>query len=162
MRYLILPALLLAASASAAPLPGKLHKPDPASRPAAPQYRVSFVLKAGGLEYASSFVLQDGAQANYIDGGEVSQEFDSGRGKSIEFKKRGVIVNCVAVENPNDKSRVHAECQFEISGPVKSATRAADIATFQFQTAFEVEKGRTLFVVDGPEKRIEVTIVEIK
>jgi hypothetical protein len=162
MRYLILPVLLLASAASAAPLPGKLHKPDPASRPAAPQYRVSFAMKAGGLEYASSFVLQDGAQANYIDGGEISQEIDSGRMRSIEFKKRGVIVNCVAVENPNDKSRVHAECQFEISGPVKSATRASDLASFQFQTSFEVEKGKPLFVVDGPEKRVEVTITEIK
>jgi hypothetical protein len=163
MRYLILPALaLLAVSASAAPLPGKLHQLDLSSRPSAPQFRVAFTLKVGQLEYSSSFVLQDASQANYIDGGEVSREFDSGHGKTIEFKKRGVIVNCVAVENPNEKSRVRAECQFEISGPVKSATRAADIGTFQFQTAFEAEKGKPLLLVDGPEKRVEVTITEIK
>ena len=162
MRYLALPFLLLAAAASAGPLPGKLHIPDVSSRPSAAMFRVAFTLKVGGLEYASSFVVQDGSQANYIDGGEVSQEFDSGHGKTIDFKKRGVIVNCVPVENPNAKERVRAECQFEISGPVKSATAAADVATLQLQTAFEVEKGKPLLVVDGPGKRIEVTITEIK
>jgi hypothetical protein len=163
MKHLALPALLLlASSASAAPLTGRIHKPDPSARPTAAQFRIAFVMKAGGLEYSSSFVVQDGSQANYIDAGEVSWESDSGRGKTIEFKKRGVIVNCVAVENPNERSRVRAECQFEITGPVKSATRAQDVASLQFQTAFEVEKGKSLLVVDGPEKRVEVTITEIK
>jgi hypothetical protein len=163
VRKLLLAALVpLAVSASAQSLPAKLRSNDLSTRPFAAQFRVAFTLKIGGLDYASSFVLQDGSQANYIDGGEVSYVFKGEKGESIEFKKRGVIVNCVAVENPNAKSRVRAECQFEISGPVKSATRAADVATFQLQTSFEAEKGKPLLVVDGPDKRVEVTITEIK
>ncbi len=152
--------MLLAVSAAAQPAKRKLNAPSP--RAGAPQFRVAFVMKIGTLDYASSFVLEDASQANYTDGGEVSYAFKDGARETIEFKKRATIVNCVVVENPNERSRVRAECQFELSGPVKSATRAADIATFQLQTAFEAEKGKPLLLVDGPEKRIEITITELK
>lgn len=164
MRTALLTALaVLAVTAQAEPAPAKAKGNDSFTRPSLAQYRLSFKLAVSGLKYESSFVMIDGEQTNYVDGGEDAHESAPGT-KIVDYKKVGTIVNCLAVDNPNFKNRVRAQCQFEISGPVKSKSGAPalDQATFQLTSSFEAEKGKPLALVEGPGKLIEVTISDLK
>lgn len=126
-------------------------------------YRISFKMKDHDLEASGNFVVQNGAQANYVSGGETPSVVSSKNGeKGVEFKKHSAIVNCLPVENPNN-GRIRAECQFELSGPLAPATelKVHPAKTFQLQTSFEVQKGHTLVLTDEPDRRVEVRIDEV-
>ena len=122
-------------------------------------FKISFKIRNGELEDSGSIVVLAGSQSNFISAGEKAFEAGAGAARGVEFKKHGAIVNCVAVAKPAT-TIVHAECQFELSGPLAPTgeLKARSIASLQFQTSFEVERGRTLVLVDGPSRLIEVKI----
>ncbi len=162
MNISILAALLCFCTPSfAAPLPSLPAKSlgVKAGADDSVNFKISFKIKDGELEAAGSFVVMSGSQSNYVAGGEKVFEIDSAARKSVEFKKHGTIVNCVAVSKPGG-TIVRAECQFEISGPLAPVgdLKARPISTFQFQTAFEVERGHTLVLIDEPARRLEIKI----
>jgi hypothetical protein len=145
----------------AAPLPPLPAKPLSvrANAEASLNFKISFKIKDGEIEDTGSFVVMGEAQSNYVAGGEKVFEIDAAGHKSFEFKKHATIVNCIAVAKPSS-TIVRAECQFEISGPLAPVgeLKARPISTFQFQTAFEAERGHTLILVDGPSRHIEIKI----
>jgi len=156
-------ALACAALGAPAPLPA-LKAPGKLS---GGHFKVSFSIRNKALEKAGNFVVQEGSQASYIDGGEVAWPVRGAQGVAVEYKKVSTLVNCVVVEDPNFKARARAECQFELSGPVPSETgpkelAVADAKTFQLQTAFEADLGKPLVLVDEPDKRLTVTLEELK
>jgi hypothetical protein len=162
MNLSILAALLCFCTPSfAAPLPPLPAKSlgVKANAEASLNFKISFKIKDGEIEDAGSFVVMSEAQSNYVAGGEKVFEIDAAGRKSFEFKKHATIVNCIAVAKPSS-TIVRAECQFEISGPLAPVgeLKARPISTFQYQTAFEVERGHTLVLVDGSSRHIEIKI----
>ncbi len=148
------------AGAAGAPRPAAPKAP-PSSRPT--NFRISFVLRLQDMQSAGNFVVQDGAQANYTRGGDAPFEVKTEKGTGLEFKKYGTIVNCLPVSAPGGKS-VAADCQFELSGPGRPETtfQVKPPMTFQLQTSFVAEIGKTTVLVDEPDRRLEVRIDEAK
>jgi hypothetical protein len=148
---LLLAVVLLAAPAAAAPLP--------APKEASANLVFSFKLKNGLREAAGRFLVGNGNQSNYVAGGEVAKTIQAAQGKGVEYKKVGVIVNCLPTLHP-DGRHARVECQFEISGPGRKNPDldAWDIDTFQYQAGFMAELGKPLVLVDEPERRVELTI----
>lgn len=169
---MILAALLLALPAAAdksgpKPLPhirGELANPKSLERNAAPNFKVSFKLRDREIEHEGSFVVQGGAQGNYVEGGEEAVDVTTSQGKGLEFHKKATVVNCVVVADPNRKRRARAECQFELSGRAKSKTseKERDAVTLQLQTSFEAEYGKPVVLADGPERRVEAVVEELE
>lgn len=126
--------------------------------------RISFKLRFKDLHAEGNFVTESGTQANYVQGGEVPWETSSPQGKGIEFKKYGVIVNVLPFIKPDAEDVVDAQMQIELSGPVasKNSLNVPEIATFQLQNEFSTSLGKTVVLVDEPDRRIEVTIAEAK
>lgn len=123
-------------------------------------FRISFTIRAGEVSSSGNFVVKNGNQVNYVRGGDTPIEVKNSRGdKGVEFKKHGTIVNCLPTADPNG-TLVHAECQFELSGPGKPETslQVHPVATFQIQSSFVARKGQPLVLVDEPDRRIEVKI----
>lgn len=151
MKNAIIALVLLALPAGAAPLR--------APKDSSVNFTVSFKLKNGLREAAGRFLVGNGNQANYVSGGEVTKTIQTVQGKGVEYKKVGVIVNCL----PNlhaDGRHATVECQFEISGPGRKNPDldAWDVDTFQYQAGFSAELDRPLVLVDEPERRVEVTL----
>ena len=121
--------------------------------------KFSFKLKFKQMENVGNFVVQSGTQANYVLGGEIPVEVEHAQGKGIEFKRHGTIVNVLPVVRP-DSDKVDIQLQCELSGPLPPETslRVNPIATFQYQTAFVATLGKTLVLIDEPDRRVEVTI----
>lgn len=135
-----------------------LRAPDGLSRSHV-NLRVSFTLRERGLESSGSFLVESGTQANFVLGSDEPWETESPQGKGIEFKKHGAIVN-VLPSISQEKDRVDAQWQSELSGPLapKTSLKVPTLATFQFQTEFSARLGRSVVLVDGPGRRIEVKI----
>ena len=130
-------------------------------------YKISFQIKADGLESAGNFVAHDGSQANYVVGKTTPAESGGAGGpaeseKGVELKKYGTIVNCLPASDPSS-DRVSVQCQFELSGPLPAASppRSQAAVNFQFQGEFVVERGRSIVLVDEPNRRIELAIEEL-
>ena len=121
--------------------------------------KISFKLKFKRLESSGNFTVQSGTQANYVIGGDDPVEISNAQGKGVEFKKHGTIVNILPIVQP-DSDRVDAQWQSEISGPLAPETslKVNPIATFQIQTEFTVTLGKTIVLVDEPDRRVEVKI----
>lgn len=127
-------------------------------------FRISFRIKLDELESAGNFVVQDGSQGNYVTGGDAPIEVQNSRGdKGLEFKKHATIVNCLPASFP-EGGRVLAQCQFELSGPGRPATsfQARPPSTFQLQTSFVAALGRSLLLVDEPNRRVEIKIEPLR
>lgn len=166
MKTLLAAALVL--SACLAPSSAK----EPGARPAtqrqvwakeaAPRnLRISFKIKEQDLERSGNFTVADGAQSNYIAGGETPFEVDAAKGKAVEYKKTAVIVNCLPKALSGDLFAV--TCQFELSGPGQptGTLQARPVQTLQFQSEFTLRKGRPLLLIDEPARRIEISIEEL-
>lgn len=154
--------LLSAAPAGAAGSPRPTApKAPPSARPA--NLRVSFAIRLQDLQSSGNFAVQDGSQANYVRGGETPFEVKTEKGTGLEFKKYGTIVNCLPASVPGGNT-VAASCQFELSGPGRPETtfQVKPPMTFQLQTTFVAEKGKTLVLVDEPDRRLEVKLEEVK
>ncbi len=151
-------ALLSAAPAGAAPTPRPPSAKAAASGPLA-NLRISFVMRLKDLQSAGNFTVRDGAQANFVRGGEAPFEVKTEKGTGLEFKKYGTIVNCLAASAPGAKT-VLADCQFELSGPGRAETtfQVKPPMTFQLQTSFVAEKGKTVVLIDDADQRLEVKI----
>lgn len=147
----LLPLLLLALPADAA----TLRPPKDVSA----NIVVAFKLKNALREASGRFVIGSGSQANYVVGGELTKAVQTSQGKGLEYKKHGVIVNCLPILSPDGK-RVSAELQVEISGPGRKNPDldAWDLDTFQYQTSFTAEPGKPLVLVDEPDRRVEITV----
>ncbi|MCX5787523.1 MAG: hypothetical protein NTX64_03280 [Elusimicrobia bacterium] len=121
--------------------------------------KVSFKLKFKRLESSGNFTVQSGTQANYVIGGDDPVEVITKQGTGIEFKKYGTIVNILpAVVFDSDK--VDAQLQAELSGPQAPETslKVNPISTFQIQTEFTITLGKTIVLVDEPDRRVEIKI----
>jgi hypothetical protein len=118
--------------------------------------RLSFKLRYKNLESSGNFIVQNGTQANYVLGGEQPFEIANAQGKGIEFKKHGAVVNVLPVIDPN-ADKVDVQWQSEISGPLEPETslKVNPVASFQVQTEFIVPIGKTIVLVDEPDRRIE-------
>jgi hypothetical protein len=151
MKNAIITVMLLAAPAGAA----TLHAPKGDSA----NLVVAFKMKNAQREASGRFVAGNSTQANYVVGGEATKTIQSVQGKGVEYKKHGVIVNCLPVLT-GDGRRVRAEIQLEISGPGRKNPDldAWDVDTFQYQASFTAELGKTVVLVDEPDRRIEVTL----
>ncbi|MCX5795377.1 MAG: hypothetical protein NTY77_07790 [Elusimicrobia bacterium] len=130
---------------------------EPKRWSACPDY--AFTLKNGLREASGRFLVGDGNQSNYVAGGEVTKTIKTSQGKGAEYKKYGVIVNCLPTLNP-DGQHVRVECQFEISGPGRKNPdlEAWDLDTFQYQAGFVAELGKPLALVDETDRRVQVTV----
>ena len=164
MNHRILTLAFCLAALSAAP--GSAQEPAKGPRAVRPlkaggsgteNFKISFKIRASGLESAGNFMVRDGAQSNYVRGGETPYEFDGGRGKSVEYKKHGTIVNCLPASHGD---AVSLTCQFELSGALAptGSLGARPIETFQLQSDFTIRRGETLALVDEPDRGIEITL----
>ena len=151
MKNAILAVALLAAPAAAAPLS--------APKEASANIVITFKLKSALREASGRFVVGNEQQANYVTGGELAKTVQNKQGKGLEYKKHGVIINCLPILEA-DRKRVRAECQFEISGPGRKSPDfdAWDLDTFQYQAGFTAELGKPLVLVDEPDRHVEVTL----
>lgn len=143
--------ILISAPAAAAPLS--------APKEASANIFIDFKIKSTLREAAGRFLVGNEQQANYVSGGELAKAVQVSKGKGLEYKKHGVIVNCLPVLEKDGK-RVRTECQFEISGPGRKNADldAWDLDTFQYQAGFTAELGKPIVLVDGPDRRVEVTL----
>jgi hypothetical protein len=147
MKNALIALVLLAVPAGAAP------------KEASANIAVVFKIKNTLREAAGRFVVGNGSQANYVNGGELAKAVQTSQGKGLEYKKHGVIVNCLPILSA-DGRRANMECQFEISGPGNKNPDldAWDLVTFQYQSSFTAELGKTLVLVDEPDRRVEITV----
>lgn len=118
--------------------------------------RVAVTALYRGLSERADFLVRNGSQANYVEGGETAFSVANGSGKSVEYKKHGFIVNVLPLVDPNDPSRVSLQFQLELSGPVK-ADPAPDMATWQLQDEVVLTKGKRFEVSHGAG-RVDVTV----
>jgi len=123
-------------------------------------FRISFKISANGLEASGSFVVRDRSQSNYVSGGETPYATGDETRRAVDFKKHGVIVNCIPYSAGD---AVSMTCQFELSGalPAEGPLGTRSVESVQFQSEFTMRRGETLVLVDGPEKRIEVSLDEV-
>lgn len=158
-RILTLTFCLAALSAAPGSAQGPLKdlRPPKNAGSGTENFKISFKIRSRGLESAGNFVARDGAQSNYVRGGETPYEFDGGRGKTVEYKKHGTIVNCLPASQGD---AVSLTCQFELSGVLAptGTLGARPLETFQFQSDFTIRRGETLALVDEPDRGIEVTL----
>lgn len=96
-------------------------------------------------------IVQSGAQANFVVGGEQPYPTANGNGTvTTDFKKYGVILNIVPAVNPAKKDSIRAELQLEVSNVNFSQTvqvgntTVPSVVTRQIQTSVEVKAGETL------------------
>jgi hypothetical protein len=162
VRRFLLPALLLAAGAASAqePMRPVAQKKRATS---SSNFRISFKLRSHELQAAGNFTVADGAQANYVVGGERPEETPDAGGKPVvDFKKHGLIVDCVPTRRPSD-GLVDVQCQFELTGvlPPTGAAKARPTETFQYQTDFSIKPGSSLVLVDEPDRRVELKLEEL-
>ncbi len=125
------------------------------------QYRISFSLRLKDLSASGDFAASDGTQANYVRGGEVPAESVTASGKTVEFKKEGVIVDCIPSGRPG--GLVALQCQFEISGPMAPVTdfKIRPVETFQCQAEVLLRPGVRRVQVDDPDRRVEVGVEKV-
>lgn len=122
-------------------------------------YRISFSMKLGDIERVGNFLVQDEHQANYVSGGERAVE----EGPSAAMRKESTIVNCVPVAVAEKADHVYVECQFELVGPARAEkNKPRGVASFQYQTALVLKKGRSHVLIDEPEKRVELMIEDAR
>ncbi|MDE2491930.1 MAG: hypothetical protein KGM24_13875 [Elusimicrobia bacterium] len=153
------PAVLLALCAAAAPARAA-GKSAPPSGPRA-DYRISFELRSGDLSASGSFLAAVGTQANYVRGGETPIESVTASGRTVDFKKHGVIANCLPLAEKD--GLVDLQCQFELSGPTAPVgeLKVRPVETFQYQSEVLLRPGRPLRLVDERDRRVEVTVVRV-
>src|SRR5205823_310171 len=106
---------------------------------------------------SGNFRVLNQTQANYVLGGDQPFEVETANGKGVEFKKFGTIVNVLPAIKP-DTDIVDSQLQIELSGPLaaQGALKVRPVATFQLQTEFSAPLGKTVLIVDEPDRRVEV------
>jgi hypothetical protein len=125
------------------------------------QYEISFSLRLKELNASGNFQTLDGTQVNYVRGGEQPMVSETASGKTVDFKKHGVIVNCLPKSRPD--GLVDLQCQFELSGPTAPQTefKVRPVETFQYQAEFLARPGRPSVLVDEPDRRVEVGVKKV-
>jgi len=127
-------------------------------------YKISFAIAMDGMERAGNFIVGGGTQGNYVYGGENPLEVTLGDGKKVvDFKKFGTIFNCLVTKF--SPGLVNIQMQIEVSGPVadnSTTLKTPAIKTFQIQTEITLGLGRSMLLVDEPDRRIEIKIEELK
>lgn len=126
-------------------------------------FRVSFKLQDRELKASGNFVVESGTQANYSIGGDEPFEHQNAGGVGVEFKKVAAIINVLPAFVPGTDI-VDCQWQSELSGPLapKGSLKVQPISTFQLQTEFRVALGKTIVLVDEPDRRVEAVFTEIK
>lgn len=150
---LCLAPLLVPAALSAAGIPAAAGA---ALDAAEPNLKLEVSVKWGELSDSASFLVNNGSQMNYTHGGDKHVELKSEKGRGVEFKKWGFIVNALPVIDPNDPKKVSVQLQLELSGPVGQG-EVKDAATWQFQSQLTVRKGKKAVIVEAPA-RAELTV----
>lgn len=146
----VLVAALCAAPAWAADAKARAPKyiTPPAAPDRAPNYKISFKMKAEDLEGAGTFLVEGGSQGSYNVG--------------AANPKRVLTANCIPMA-VTEQDLIRAECQFELSGalPAEDAKKQSEPVSFQYQGAFIVRPGKPLVLVEAPMRRLEVSIEEV-
>lgn len=127
-----------------------------------PLYRLSFKVKASGLQDASNFVVQDDEKVAFTVSGEKPMSISAGNDKTVDYKKTATSVNAYLVA---EGGKVRVEIQFDLSGPVASADAAAPgvgMASFEYATVVTATKGKALVLVDDADRRVELTVDEVR
>ena len=122
--------------------------------------KVSFKIKSRALESSGNFIIGAGKQVNYVVGGDEPSEIATNRGKGVEFKKHGTIVNLIATVRPTSGD-VDLQVQIERSGPLvgdRKLLNVRPIETFQLQTMCTAKLGKPIVLVDEPDRRIELLV----
>ncbi|HAH06528.1 MAG TPA: hypothetical protein DCM05_08380 [Elusimicrobia bacterium] len=97
-------------------------------------------------------ITKSATQANFVVGGDQPYPVTNNQGVGVEFKKFGVILNCLPVINPNKKDYIDAQMQLEVSNPDFSKpvtvgnTSVPSIVTRQIQTEVEIKSGETIVI----------------
>jgi pilus assembly protein CpaC len=97
-------------------------------------------------------IAKSGTQANFVVGGDQPYPVTNNQGIGVEFKKFGVILNCLPVINPNKKDYIDAQMQLEVSNPDFSksvsvgGTSVPSMVTRQIQTEVEIKSGETIVI----------------
>ncbi|MBI5211275.1 MAG: hypothetical protein HY927_14980 [Elusimicrobia bacterium] len=131
--------------------------------------RIEVSAKYEELQGSTRFVVGNGSQANHVAGGDKAFAVKSSQGTGVEFKRWGFIVNVLPTVNPVNPGEVVVQLQVELSGPVKGLAGAGEglpnavpnLATWQFQSAVTLVKGRKTVVCSAPA-RVEVTVDDAK
>ncbi|MFH1436154.1 MAG: hypothetical protein ABIJ56_10605 [Pseudomonadota bacterium] len=95
------------------------------------------------------FFVQDGQQANYVDGQKQAVAVGGGKDKDVQYKASGLIINVLPVVSGSDKSMVDVQLQLEVSRPLQPGG-GSDLSTWQFQTTLRLPLGKKTVVVEKP------------
>jgi hypothetical protein len=125
--------------------------------------KISYKMKLDASESVGSFVTQSGAQSNNVvrEGAYNAHQPDGSGERRTDDNKRGIIVNCLPILM---KGKIaHMELQTEMIEPLEPSTdsKAASIKTFQYQGMFLAALGRTIVLVDAPDRHLEMTVEEL-
>jgi|GEM_PF-2591766 len=120
--------------------------------------KISYKMKLDGQESSGSFVTQSGTQTNNVLKEEAPCEADASTGKKAH-NGRGAIVNALPILTAGGKASV--ELQAEMTEPLDAGGKAGQVKTFQYQGTFSAELGRTIVLVDAPDRHFELEIEEL-
>lgn len=127
-------------------------------------YKVTFSLKNGTRAESGSFILGEGAQSNYVAGGEQPWETATDKGATVDLKKSGLIIN--GLVHAAGAGAVDAEFQFEMTGPQApdpaSKLKVPSTSTFQYQVSFRAPLSKPFVLLEQPDRRIEVVFERIE
>ena len=119
-------------------------------------YQVDVAVIYGELEGSATFTVQDGAQANHVQGGDKHFRVGKGKHKGAEFKKWGFIVNVLPASIPGRPGYLSLQIQVELSGPI-GKTEIKDVTTWQYQTTVTLAEGKTTVLTRRPA-RLEINV----
>lgn len=111
-------------------------------------YKISFKVRVGGIERAASVLALNGVQTNYTAKSPVSVD-------GVKTKTN-VVANFLPVFADNE---MDVQVQFEVS--TDDGTLADNIVV-QYQGEFRAEKGKTVVLLDEPDKHVEVMVEDLK
>jgi hypothetical protein len=123
--------------------------------------KISYKMKLDAVESVGSFVTESGTQCNNVLKEDAPYVSDETGEKKPGSNRHGAIVNAVATAAAGKKAGVKLQAEMtELLEPA-AGTKAAPVKTFQYQGTFTVELGRSIVLVDGPDRRLEMTVEEL-
>lgn len=111
-----------------------------------------------GMTHSADFLIENGNQCNFVQGGEKAFPVETKAGKGLEYKKWGFIFNALPVEDTGAPDRVTLQMQVEITGPAQGKD-GVEVKTWQLQTMVHLVKGKPKTVARGSGKAV-VTVTD--
>lgn len=111
-------------------------------------YKIYFKIRLGGIERAGSVLALNGIQTNYTAKSPVSLE-------GVKTTT-SIVANFLPVFADNE---MEVQVQFEASA--EDGTLADNIMV-QYQGEFRAAKGKTVVLIDEPDKHVELMVEDLK